>query len=366
MFLNRIQIQERLRRGNLVIDPLIEETQLGSFTVDLRFGTEFLKPTNPQDVIGQSQVPQPTDEIMVAELGHQVQISPGEVWLCTTLEYLKMPEDLAGILFWRSIWGRIGLATNTLTIDPTFQGKLTVPIFNYGPFSVYLYPGTRFLRIAFAQVESYSDSITTKFVAAKEPQFSSIELRDEDLEQIKEKITERDRRLTSTYTPKRSIKEMLEVALKATGPDKGKSLEEFAEELFRTVKGLHIISRNQRLLAEELDLYLQNNINEGFWRLLGSPIIVECKNWSNKVGAREISVLYDKLFSVGPDAKTSILMAPLGITGDQYSDAVLKIREKRQAGRYIILLDREALDEIASGIQATKVIEKCYRKTLII
>lgn len=365
MFLNELQIQDRLRKGNLVLDPVIEETQLGSFTVDLRFGTEFLKFPGHQAVIGESKNPQFSDDVIITKLGQEVQLSPGTGLFCTTLEYIKMPKDLVGVLFSRSALGRIGITTDTLTVDPGFQGNLTIPIFNYGNIPATIHSGLRFLRIAFAQIEAYpATPYKTKYAEVTGPNFSS--LYPQDLELLKSRITERDERLTSTYTPKRSIKDLLELALDATVPDKGRLLEEFAEELFQTVEGLQIIGRNQRLSAEELDLYLQNNINEGFWCFLSSPVIVECKNWSNKVGAKEISVLYDKLSSVGPDAKTAILMAPLGISGDHYSDAVLKIREKRQAGRYIILLDREALDEIASGIQTTKVIEKCYRKTLII
>src|SRR4030042_1927511 len=132
MFLNKLEIQNRLLQGDLVIDPLIEETQLGSFTVDLRLGTEFVKFPSTQVVIGESQFPRHSDKVIITELGQQIQIPPGTGLLGTTLEYLKMPVDLAGVLFSRSSWGRIGLATDTLTVDPRFQGQLVVPIFNLG------------------------------------------------------------------------------------------------------------------------------------------------------------------------------------------------------------------------------------------
>jgi Restriction endonuclease len=98
----------------------------------------------------------------------------------------------------------------------------------------------------------------------------------------------------------------------------------------------------------------------------GSPIIVECKNWTEKVGAREIGVLLDKLHSVSPDAKAGILVAPNGITGDSYSDAVLKIREARQRGRYILVLDLKDLEDIAKGMSLSDVVQKKFDVTILI
>jgi dCTP deaminase len=368
MFLNTEQIRDRLSKGDLVIDPIIEETQVASFTVDLRLGTEFIRLPSPQVILHEKQPTQEaTNEVILVELGQSIQIPPGAGLIGSTLEYLKIPVDLAGLLFSRAAWARVGVVTTTLTVDPGFQGKLVLPIFNHGNMPVILQPGIRIMQIGFGRVESSLAFAGAKYVHSVGPSFTFGRPQpDKDLEMLKARIAERDQRLTSTYTPKQSMKQLLNQTIEATGTSKGKVLEEFATEVFHTIQGLQIISRNQRLMAEEFDLYLQNNIDEGFWRFLGSPIIVECKNWSKKVGAREISILFDKLASVGPDAKTAILIAPLGVSGDEYADALAKIREKRQAGRYIIVLDQEALEDIASGVQATKVIERCYVRILII
>jgi Holliday junction resolvase-like predicted endonuclease len=76
---------------------------------------------------------------------------------------------------------------------------------------------------------------------------------------------------------------------------KGPLLEALMEELFAGVEGLSVVKRNARLRAEEIDLIVKNNLGNGFWQIAGSPILVECKNRSGKTGAREISVLVDKL-----------------------------------------------------------------------
>ena len=108
------------------------------------------------------------------------------------------------------------------------------------------------------------------------------------------------------------------------------------------MRGLRVIKRNARLRAEELDLLIRNDLATGFWRLAGSPLVVECKNWADKVGAREVTVLIDKLRTVGPESRTGVLVALNGVTGDFRRDAVLKIREARQAGRFVIVLEDAA------------------------
>ena len=150
--------------------------------------------------------------------------------------------------------------------------------------------------------------------------------------------------------------------LQESGFQKGKALESLAAEIFKSIKGLKILKVNARLHAEELDLLLKNDITVGFWRFAGSPIVVECKNWSQKVGAREVSVLFDKLVSLGPKVCTGILIAPHGVTGDSHSDAVLKVREKRQQGRDIIILDKTDLEEIAQGVHPVEVIDKKWEQ----
>jgi hypothetical protein len=159
---------------------------------------------------------------------------------------------------------------------------------------------------------------------------------------------------------------LLRQVIAAELPAKGEALEQFALRLFQNIKGLRVIKKDARLQAEQIDLLIANDISAGFWRFAGSPLVVECKNGVQRVGAREIGVLFDKLDSIGPDAKTAILIAPNGVSGTPERDALLKIREKRQRGRYIIILDREALNEIAASGRVSQVIEHKYDELLLI
>ena len=77
-------------------------------------------------------------------------------------------------------------------------------------------------------------------------------------------------------------------------------------------------------------------------------------------------MLSDKLTSIGPDAKTGILIALNGISGNALRDAGLKIREKRQKGQYIIVLDRKDLDEIVQRGNSLALIERKYEELIVI
>jgi Holliday junction resolvase-like predicted endonuclease len=148
--------------------------------------------------------------------------------------------------------------------------------------------------------------------------------------------------------------------LKADSRQKGKALEDFTQEVFKAIKGLSVIGRNKRLRAEELDIVLRNDINRGFWRFAGSPIIIECKNWSSTVSAREISVLLKKLESISPDARAGIIIAPNGVSGSRSSDAWLLIREARQRGRYVLVIEDSDLAAVAAGTSMTEILERKY------
>jgi deoxycytidine triphosphate deaminase len=347
---------------------------VGTFTVDLRLGNQFRelprgyerpyitfdpsKPKTLTDAMKESKT-------ISVDVGDQIILQPGDYMLATTLEYIKLPADLIGMTFSRSSFGRIGLMVNSPIVDPSYSGKLTLQLINLGKAAIALYPGIRILRLAFEQI-GHVGPYRGKYQAVPESiDFDTISL-DTELHNLRNIMLKRAGKLQAKREPRIAISDLISHALKAKGRNKGKMLERMAAEIFRTIKGLRVLATNAHLKTEELDIVVQNDINVGFWRLAGSPIVVECKNWSGKVGAREISVLSAKLDAMGPDAKTGILIAPNGVSGDSYSNAMLRIREERQQGKYIIVLDRKALKEIAKGMHASKVIEKKYGELLLI
>jgi dCTP deaminase len=76
-------------------------------------------------------------------------LHPGEFVLAATLEYFKLPTDLAGRLEGRSTWGRLGLQIHSTAgfVDPGFEGILTFELQNMGKAPLCLFPGVRIAQL---------------------------------------------------------------------------------------------------------------------------------------------------------------------------------------------------------------------------
>jgi len=144
-----------------------------------------------------------------------------------------------------------------------------------------------------------------------------------------------------------------------TNKEKKDTLEDLAEFLFNSIERIEVIAKDARTSAEEIDLILKNESDDSFWRQFGTPLLVECKNWSRKIGTDEVIIFKDKLDTAG--TKVGILIAVKGITGTKRKDAMLKIREYKQRGYRIILLTGEDIEAICDGENPTdKLREKYY------
>lgn len=162
------------------------------------------------------------------------------------------------------------------------------------------------------------------------------------------------------------LSDHLKQALAADARAKGPLLESFVERICGMIDGVRILKANARLRSEEIDLLLHNDSRSGVWQHLGSPIVVECKNWKARVSAKEVGAAADKLESLGPAARTVLLVAPLGITGKGRNDARLKLREYRQRGKVVLVLTEEHLGQIAEGAHPSDVIQRVFDQIWLI
>ncbi len=75
--------------------------------------------------------------------GDPFYLHPNELVLAGTLEYFRLPIDVAASVTSRSQWGRAGLVIATATaIHPGFSGSITLELLNLGEVPLVLYPGT--------------------------------------------------------------------------------------------------------------------------------------------------------------------------------------------------------------------------------
>lgn len=138
---------------------------------------------------------------------------------------------------------------------------------------------------------------------------------------------------------------LVKVKTAQTNDEKKHSLEYLAEFIFGTIRGLRVIDRDLRTSAEEIDRLIRNESDEPFWRDLGNPIFVECKNWESPVSAAVVRDIKGKMES--RNVKTTFLFAKNGITGNKYKDARLEIRQALSKGIFLIVLSLADLEDIS-------------------
>jgi dCTP deaminase len=164
MILSSDQILARIEGGDLCFTPMIDRFQVQQHSVDLRLGFTFLIPkawemTNEGRVavrIDHLDHDRRTERHFLIELeeGQFFDILPGEYVAVSTLEKIKVPGDLMGVLYPRSSVNRRGLSIDlTGIVDAGFEGNLLIPVRNNTQHQVIrLYPGERFCQITFEEI----------------------------------------------------------------------------------------------------------------------------------------------------------------------------------------------------------------------
>jgi dCTP deaminase len=341
MILGADAIRQRLASGDLAIEPILPD-QIGPAGVELRLGPQLI------DATGQ-KASWPED-VTALEVGEELHLRPGSSFVAMTLEHLSLPGDLAGTLLIKSRLARAGIVVDPVRVDPGFRGKLGFRFRNVGAISVHVRIGLPLGTIVFEEVSNASSDLSEDSVR---------DIRS-DLDWLKATLA------GPTVSNLSELIRAYQVLTVAKANVKGAELERFAVEFFKAIEGLRVLKVNARTAAEEFDVVIANDVDRGFWRNVGSPIVAECKNWSSKVSAREIAVLADKLRVLGPDAKMGVLFATNGITGTARSDATLKIRELRREGRYIVVLDHGHLNSLADGRSPAQIISDAFDRLFLL
>lgn len=132
----------------------------------------------------------------------------------------------------------------------------------------------------------------------------------------------------------------------ATTTEQGKALEDLICYVFGLVPGIAVTHRNERNVfsTEEIDIALWNDKDPTGFNFLPELILIECKNWSTRVGSEQVNWFDSKLRNRGLDF--GILISTKGITGNSQDLAqahyivATALREKR---KLVVILTDELL-----------------------
>jgi dCTP deaminase len=113
-------------------------------------------------------------------------LHPGSLILVPTLEWVKIPEAIQGVVTARSSWAREGLSIATATIiNPGYRGIVTLELANLGEIPIALYPGLRLCQLALNDLratdhESDCRELDGQFNMSFEPSGGNIAKGDEE------------------------------------------------------------------------------------------------------------------------------------------------------------------------------------------
>jgi hypothetical protein len=158
----------------------------------------------------------------------------------------------------------------------------------------------------------------------------------------------------------------------ATTTEKGRALEDLIAYVFEQVPGIAITRRNQMNVfnTEEVDVAFFNDGARGGFPFLPDLILVEAKNWSNRVGSHEVAWFDTKVRNRG--LPLGILVTTLGVTGDAddltaaHHTVAMALREHR---KLIVITTDELLaltdtDELVV-LMKTKLCDLALRGTIV-
>jgi len=146
-------------KKRLIVTPILEASQIGSASIDVRLSYEFvsvkrgnigfLDPCALEDGRHRFRTPHHLNR------GERFYLHPNEMVLASTLEYVRLPLNIAAYVTSRSKWGRLGLVIATATaIHPGFTGTITLELVNHGTIPIALYPGLDVAQLILHEVKN--------------------------------------------------------------------------------------------------------------------------------------------------------------------------------------------------------------------
>ena len=147
-------IARELLEGRIEIEPY-DETQLQPSSVDVRVDRYFRVFHNARYPF--IDVKEPQEELTeLVEIDGETPfiLHPGEFVLGSTLERVRLPDDLVARLEGKSSLGRLGLLIHSTAgfIDPGWDGHVTLELSNVANLPITIYYGMKIGQISFVRM----------------------------------------------------------------------------------------------------------------------------------------------------------------------------------------------------------------------
>lgn len=161
--LTKAQILELIKTKRLTVVPLLDKDQIGEMTMDLRVGTDFLTLHQGREAYIDSTIDEITKRPIKnhyketrRKLGETFLLHPLQPILFSTLEYIKLPDDVYAVLTMRSSYSRLGLTVSTI-VQPGYCGCFSIEVVNSGNTPIKIMAGARLVQARFVKLKNTSN-----------------------------------------------------------------------------------------------------------------------------------------------------------------------------------------------------------------
>ncbi len=179
MRLSDKDIEEWLKKKELIIEPYPQKKLINGITVDIHLGNKFRFFYNhTRSCIDLSDSRKNIESALEEVMSHEIVFSkekpfflqPGSLVLSYTFENIIIPNNLVGWLDGRSSLARLGLMIHATAhrIDPGWKGNIVLEIFNAGKLTLVLRPR---MKIAALSFEVLSQSVLRPYNSRHEAKY---------------------------------------------------------------------------------------------------------------------------------------------------------------------------------------------------
>jgi dCTP deaminase len=146
-------IARLLEEGRIEIDPY-DPSLLQPSSVDVRVDRLFRVFRNNRASYIDVKREQDLTELVEIDEQEPFILHPGEFVLGSTLERVRLPDDLVARLEGKSSLGRLGLLIHSTAgfVDPGFDGHVTLELSNVANLPITLYYGMKIGQVSFMQL----------------------------------------------------------------------------------------------------------------------------------------------------------------------------------------------------------------------
>jgi dCTP deaminase len=200
MIIQRQGLIDLIQENKLVIRPLLEQSQIDDVSVDFRLGYDFLVSVQSREPFINASLNNYNNKPISTffqetrrKLGETFMLYPNQTVLTSSLEYIKLPNDVLLELNMRSYYTRLGITISTI-IQPGYCGCMSLELTNTNKNPINLTVGARIFQARFTQLEQEANYFNAdrKYICQVRPEVSAVN-QDKDLVKLHKLWSESNR-----------------------------------------------------------------------------------------------------------------------------------------------------------------------------